>query len=72
MGLGFLKVISREIFSMFESNKGSRGTGLGLPVSLKIAQEHGGTIHVRSQVGEGTTFEFVLPGVKSMFLPLMR
>ncbi|AMV35005.1 Sporulation kinase A [Pirellula sp. SH-Sr6A] len=60
-GIGIPESDLERIFSMFESNKGSRGTGLGLPVSLKIAQEHGGTIHVRSQVGEGTTFEFVLP-----------
>jgi signal transduction histidine kinase/pSer/pThr/pTyr-binding forkhead associated (FHA) protein len=60
-GIGIPDSDLERIFSMFESNKGSRGTGLGLPVSLKIAQEHGGTIHVRSQVGEGTTFEFVLP-----------
>ena len=46
---------------MFESNKGSRGTGLGLPVSLKIAEEHGGTIHVESEEGKGTTFELILP-----------
>ncbi|XZE43853.1 ATP-binding protein [Pirellulaceae bacterium SH467] len=60
-GVGIPESDLERIFSMFESNKGSRGTGLGLPVSLKIAHEHGGTIHVRSQVGEGTTFEFVLP-----------
>ena len=50
-----------RIFSMFESNKGNRGTGLGLPVSLKIAREHSGTIEVKSQVGTGTEFELVLP-----------
>jgi two-component system, NtrC family, sensor kinase len=45
-----------RIFSPFESTKGARGTGLGLPVSLKILREHGGDIHVDSRVGEGTTF----------------
>jgi signal transduction histidine kinase len=52
-----------RIFSMFESSKGSRGTGLGLPVSLKIAKEHGGTIEVRSEIGSGTVFEFILPRI---------
>ena len=30
-----------KIFSLFESRKGMRGTGLGLPVSAKIMREHG-------------------------------
>jgi signal transduction histidine kinase len=50
-----------RIFSMFESSKGGRGTGLGLPVSLKIAKEHGGTIEVQSEVGIGTVFGFLIP-----------
>jgi len=60
-GVGIAESDRDRIFSMFESNKGSRGTGLGLPVSLKIAQEHGGDIEVTSQVGQGTTFRFRLP-----------
>ncbi len=50
-----------RVFSLFESSKGARGTGLGLPVSQKIAQEHGGEITVASQVNEGTTFTLKLP-----------
>jgi signal transduction histidine kinase len=60
-GTGIAKSDLERIFSMFESNKGSRGTGLGLPVSLKIAQEHGGTIKVESEIGLGTTFIIELP-----------
>lgn len=60
-GPGIAVVDQERIFSMFESNKGSQGTGLGLPVSLKIAQEHGGTIEVQSQLGEGAKFIFRLP-----------
>jgi len=60
-GVGIAPEDSERIFSMFESNKGSRGTGLGLPVSLKIAKEHGGSIEVRSQLGNGAEFEFSLP-----------
>jgi signal transduction histidine kinase len=41
--------------------KGTRGTGLGLPVSQKIAREHGGRITVTSQVGRGATFIIELP-----------
>ena len=35
-----------KVFSLFESKKGARGTGLGLPVSAKILKEHGGTIEI--------------------------
>ena len=50
-----------RIFSLFESTKGNRGTGLGLPVSLKIAREHGGNLNVHSALGAGTTFTLDLP-----------
>ncbi|XZE22594.1 ATP-binding protein [Pirellulaceae bacterium SH449] len=60
-GVGIPLAQQKKVFSMFESNKGSRGTGLGLPVSLKIAEEHGGTIRVQSEEGQGTTFELILP-----------
>ncbi len=37
------------------------GSGLGLSIAKWIATAHGGTIRVRSQPGEGTTFTVVLP-----------
>lgn len=55
-----------KIFSPFVSlKKGSKGTGLGLPVSQKIVQEHGGRILVESHPGQGTRFTVELPA----FLP---
>jgi two-component system NtrC family sensor kinase len=39
-----------------------KGTGLGLAVSYGIMQEHGGKMHVQSQVGAGTTFRLEFPG----------
>jgi signal transduction histidine kinase/pSer/pThr/pTyr-binding forkhead associated (FHA) protein len=51
----------QRIFSVFESKKGSRGTGLGLPVSQKILQEHGGSIRVESTLGTGSKFILALP-----------
>lgn len=50
-----------EIFRPFVSSKGSRGTGLGLPVSRKIFREHGGDIVVESIVGKGSKFVMRLP-----------
>jgi signal transduction histidine kinase len=60
-GIGIPESDLQKIFSLFESSKGSRGTGLGLPVSLKIAKEHGGNLSVESAVGTGTTFTLELP-----------
>ncbi len=53
----------KNIFSLFVSHKGSRGTGLGLPVSEKIMKEHGGRIAVESQVGAGSRFTLELPAL---------
>jgi two-component system, sporulation sensor kinase E len=41
-----------------------RGTGLGLMVSFKIIEEHGGTIEIESEVGHGTIFHIYLPITK--------
>ncbi|MCG8451302.1 MAG: ATP-binding protein [Pirellulales bacterium] len=49
------------IFNVFVSRKGGRGTGLGLPVSRKILEEHGGQILVDSQPGQGSRFTLELP-----------
>jgi signal transduction histidine kinase len=38
-----------------------KGLGLGLPIAHEIIRGHGGTIRVQSGVGQGTTFEIVLP-----------
>jgi two-component system, NtrC family, sensor kinase len=55
-----------RIFSVFESKKGARGTGLGLPVSRKILREHGGDITVTSQPGQGARFILRWPGLADL------
>jgi signal transduction histidine kinase len=52
-----------KIFQLFVSDKGSRGTGLGLPVSQKILKEHGGRILVESEVDQGSRFILEFPAV---------
>ncbi len=47
-GVGIEEADIPSIFQIFASSKGSRGTGLGLPVSQKIVREHGGKIVVTS------------------------
>ncbi len=52
-----------SIFSPFMSTKKGRGTGLGLPVSQKIFNEHGGCIVVDSSPHRGSRFTMQLPAV---------
>jgi signal transduction histidine kinase len=52
-----------QIFSLFVSGKGARGTGLGLPVSNKIVKEHAGRIVVESRPGQGSRFIIELPAI---------
>jgi PAS domain S-box-containing protein len=60
-GCGMDETVREQLFRMFFSTKGSKGTGLGLLVTQKIIQEHGGTISVDSQPGKGSTFTIRLP-----------
>ncbi len=61
-GNGIDDVDLPHVFNPFFTTKRvGRGTGLGLSVSLGIAQSHGGVIDVESIVGEGSTFSLILP-----------
>jgi signal transduction histidine kinase len=62
-GVGIEKEDLEKIFAVFVSRKGGRGTGLGLPVSQKILEEHGGRIRVESKLGEGSRFTLEFPAV---------
>lgn len=55
-----------HIFEPFYTTKHEgEGTGLGLAVVQDIVTEHEGFIQVHSKVGQGTTFEVLLPAVEA-------
>lgn len=49
------------VFEPFNTTKGIKGTGLGLAVARRVAEEHGGKIRVSSEEGRGATFTVTLP-----------
>lgn len=59
-GHGMSTETINRVFEPFFTTK-ARGTGLGLALCKKIAEEHNGKISVRSEVGKGTTFTVILP-----------
>ncbi len=61
-GTGMDPVVIRRAFEPFFTTRGERsGRGMGLPTSLGIVRDHGGTIWIESAPGEGTTVEMRLP-----------
>ncbi|MEW6671216.1 MAG: response regulator [Thermodesulfobacteriota bacterium] len=60
-GIGMDEATRKNIFTLFFSSKGDRGTGLGLFISNKIIRQHGGTIEVDSKPGEGTRMGIKIP-----------
>jgi len=50
-----------DVFRPFVSTKGSRGTGLGLPVSRKTLREHGGDVVAENLPGGGCRFALRIP-----------
>jgi len=60
-GCGMDEEVKKKLFTSVFTTKEGRGTGLGLLNTQKIVQEHGGTITVNSQPGQGSTFIIRLP-----------
>ena len=60
-GIGMDRETREKAFSLFFSSKGGEGTGLGLFISHKIAQSHGGSIKIESEAGNGSRFIVRLP-----------
>jgi PAS domain S-box-containing protein len=64
-GLGIDPKYFDRIFGMFQrlhKREEFSGTGIGLAICKKIIERHGGSISVRSQPGQGSTFQFALAG----------
>lgn len=59
-GVGIAKEQIRKLGEPFYSTK-ENGTGLGLMVSFRIIENHGGTMKILSELNKGTTIEICLP-----------
>ena len=60
-GCGMDGETQAKLFHEIFTTKGSCGTGLGLMMTKKVVEDHGGRVLVRSQVGRGTMFTVELP-----------
>ncbi len=65
-GIGIAPEHTENIFAEFVQVHGDhqtriKGTGLGLPLSKRLAELLGGTLHVESRLGEGSVFSVCLP-----------
>ncbi len=69
-GIGITEDNLQHIFERFRqaeahTTRNYGGTGLGLSISKQLTELQGGTISVKSKVGEGSVFSFVLPYKKT-------
>ena len=60
-GLGMDKATVNNMFTIFFSSKGSKGTGLGMFITNKVIRQHQGSIKVKSDMGRGTKFIIRIP-----------
>jgi len=62
-GIGIPRDRLKKLFIPFYTTR-QKGTGLGLAISHRIVNQHGGTIEVRSTIGQGSTFSVFLPAAE--------
>ena len=60
-GPGIPKSKQPWVFEPFHTTKGVRGTGLGLAVAKRVADQHHGLLLLDSEEGKGATFRMILP-----------
>jgi len=63
-GDGIAPEVVHRVFEPFFTTK-PQGTGLGLASAYGVVKQHGGLLHVQSELGVGTTFELWLPRAES-------
>ncbi|HEY8732762.1 MAG TPA: ATP-binding protein [Candidatus Limnocylindria bacterium] len=73
-GIGIAPADQARVFEEFAQAHGGatpeqEGTGLGLTLSRKLVELHGGRIWVESELGKGSTFAFTLPTAKNVPSP---
>ena len=59
-GEGMSREVRESAFTPFFTTR-EQGTGLGLPLVLRVVEEHGGSIEIASAEGEGTTVTMAFP-----------
>ncbi len=55
-----------ERFFRADAARSTRGAGLGLSIARQIAEAHGGSLAVESEIGKGSTFSIRLPGDRDL------
>jgi two-component system NtrC family sensor kinase len=61
-GTGMTEETKRKMFDPFYTTKDvGQGTGLGMSIAFNTIQKHNGSIHVKTALGEGTTFTILIP-----------
>jgi signal transduction histidine kinase len=68
-GVGIAKRDRKRVFDRFYRvdnllTRQTEGSGLGLSISKRIIEAHGGKLTVRSELGKGSTFTIHLPAAK--------
>jgi signal transduction histidine kinase len=68
-GIGIAPADVQRVLRPFEQvetgySRRYQGTGLGLPLAVKLMELHGGTLTIESDVGKGTVARLVLPAVR--------
>ncbi|KIM00680.1 Phytochrome two-component sensor histidine kinase Cyanobacterial phytochrome B [Paramagnetospirillum magnetotacticum MS-1] len=67
-GIGIEEMYFERIFDVFQrlhARSAHPGTGMGLAIAKKMVEHLGGTIRVRSQIGQGSVFSIVLPAART-------
>jgi len=64
-GIGMTRATMDRVFEPFFTTRGTEGTGIGLSVVHRLAQDHGGAITIESELGKGSTFRVYFPVVRA-------